>query len=116
MPLTASPQRKLTSATKPHDNGQPYERPQIILQTFQKGDRIVIQIMNNGPPISNKVSQQMFDPFFTTKPIGQGTGMGLAICYQTVVGLHKGLLDYTKTAEQKTAFTIELPIAQVTRP
>lgn len=25
--------------------------------------------------------KQMFDPFFTTKPVGQGTGMRMAIVY-----------------------------------
>lgn len=89
------------------------ETAQIILQTFQKDNRVVVQITNTGSPIPSEVSQQMFDPFFTTKPVGKGTGMGLSISYQTVVGLHKGTLEYKQTAEQKNTFTIEIPISQM---
>ncbi|MEL7141075.1 MAG: PAS domain S-box protein [Cyanobacteria bacterium J06573_11] len=91
------------------------QSPQIAIQTFQKSEHIVIQITNNGLPISQKVSQYMFDPFFTTKPIGQGTGMGLAICYQTIVGLHRGILEYRPTADHKTAFLIEIPVTQAVK-
>jgi signal transduction histidine kinase len=83
---------------------------QIVLQTFSKGEHIVIRMTNNGPPISAVTRQQIFDPFFTTKPVGKGTGMGLAISYQTIVDLHKGILEYSQTEDQKTVFTIEIPL------
>ncbi|MEL6813314.1 MAG: PAS domain S-box protein [Cyanobacteria bacterium J06598_3] len=83
---------------------------QIVLQTFQKEAYVVIRITNNGPPIPPEASQRMFDPFFTTKPVGQGTGMGLAISYQTIVDLHNGSLDYSQTPDQKTVFSLEIPI------
>ena len=90
------------------------QRPhQIVLQTFKKDERAVIQITNSGPPIPEDIAQRMFDPFFTTKSVGKGTGMGLAISYQTIVDLHKGALEYTQTAEGKTTFIIEIPISQV---
>lgn len=82
---------------------------QIVLQTFQANERVSIRITNNGPPIPESTARQMFDPFFTTKPVGKGTGMGLAISYQTIVDLHKGTLEYTQTEDQKTVFTIEIP-------
>ncbi|MEO1619736.1 MAG: ATP-binding protein [Cyanobacteria bacterium J06632_3] len=91
----------------------PAEKHQILLQTFQRDDRVVIQISNSGPPIAEETSQRMFDPFFTTKAVGKGTGMGLAISYQTVVGLHKGILEYTQTSDQKPTFVIEIPVTQV---
>ena len=64
---------------------------------------------NNGPPISSANRKRMFDSFFTTKPIGQGTGMGLAISCQTMVDLHKGTLEYSQSEEGKTVFTLEIP-------
>ena len=82
---------------------------QIVLQTFQTADSVVVQITNNGPPISKADRKRMFDPFFTTKPVGKGTGMGLAISYQTIVDLHKGSLDCAQTEEGKTVFAIGIP-------
>jgi len=83
---------------------------QIVLQTFQKEEHVVIRITNNGPPIASNTIKQIFDPFFTTKPIGTGTGMGLAESYQIIVGLHRGSLEHSQTADQKTVFTIEIPL------
>ena len=89
------------------------KRPyQIVIQTFQQGSQATVQLTNDGPPIPHNVSQQMFDPFFTTKPVGQGTGMGLAVSYQIVVGTHRGSLEYSQTADKKTVFTISIPIRQ----
>ncbi|MEL6552548.1 MAG: PAS domain S-box protein [Cyanobacteria bacterium J06621_11] len=85
---------------------------QVILQTFAKERHVVIQITNDGPPIPSQVSSRMFDPFFTTKEVGKGTGMGLAISYQTVVDLHQGTLEYKTTTDGHPAFLIEIPISQ----
>ena len=82
---------------------------QIILQTYQTANAVVVRITNNGPPISKTDKNRLFDPFFTTKPVGQGTGMGLAISYQTIVDLHKGVLEYSQSEDRKTIFTIEVP-------
>ena len=89
---------------------------QIVLQTFQRGNHVVVRITNNGPPIPKKAAQRMFDPFFTTKPVGQGTGMGLAVSYQTIVDLHKGTLEHSQTEDQKTVFTIEIPSQMPSAP
>ncbi|MEL7494593.1 MAG: ATP-binding protein, partial [Cyanobacteria bacterium J06554_11] len=94
----------------------PEDLPRIAIHTYPQAGRIIIQIMNNGSPISPQIQNRMFDPFFTTKAVGKGTGMGLSISYQTVVGLHKGLLEYSQTADGKTTFTIELPATQVDEP
>jgi two-component system, NtrC family, sensor kinase len=88
----------------------PDKHYKIALQTFQKDALVVIKITNNGPPIPVETSQRMFDPFFTTKPVGKGTGMGLAISYQTVVDLHGGTLEFSQTGDDKTVFAIEIPI------
>ena len=101
--------QSLERATASPINRQTIE-PKIVLQTFQKSDRLVIQITNSGPSIPAHISQRMFDPFFTTKAVGKGTGMGLAICYQTIVDLHKGILEHRPTADGRPTFVIEIPI------
>lgn len=74
--------------------------------------RVVIQIADNGPGMSELVRSRLFDPFFTTKPVGQGTGLGLSISYQIVVEHHHGVLTCTSIPGKGTEFWIEIPIEQ----
>ncbi|MGB3292141.1 MAG: ATP-binding protein [Phormidesmis sp.] len=73
---------------------------------------IKIVIKDNGAGIPAQTQGKIFDPFFTTKPIGCGTGMGLSISYQIVVGQHDGKLDCHSTEGEGTEFVIQLPLNQ----
>jgi signal transduction histidine kinase len=73
-------------------------------------ERVRIAIRDNGPGIPPEVQTKMFDPFFTTKPVGQGTGLGLTISYQTVVTQHHGQLKFYSEPSLGTEFIIELPV------
>jgi signal transduction histidine kinase len=84
----------------------------IEIQTHCLGDQVTIAISNNGPTIPGEIAHRLFDPFFTTKPIGQGTGMGLAVSYQ-VVEHHGGQLSLDNSRRDTanvTCFRIQLPI------
>jgi signal transduction histidine kinase len=80
----------------------------LEIQTECCGDQVTIAIANSGPVIPEAITHRLFDPFFTTKPVGQGTGMGLAVSYQ-VVEHHGGQLSLDGMAET-TCFRIQLPI------
>ena len=41
-------------------------------------------VADDGPGIDRAILDQVFDPFVTTKAAGQGTGLGLAVCYTIV--------------------------------
>ena len=84
----------------------------IITHHHSESEHIIIVIEDNGPGISESTQQKIFDPFFTTKPIGQGTGMGLAISHQIVVDKHKGQLNCYSTLGQGSKFEIILPMSQ----
>ncbi|AFY84797.1 PAS domain S-box protein [Oscillatoria acuminata] len=93
--------------------GDRQESGKIWIQTqVLPGDRIAIQIKDNGCGIAKNALPRLFDPFFTTKPIGKGTGLGLATSYQITVDRHKGGLHCTSTPGTGTEFTLELPIHQ----
>lgn len=76
---------------------------------------IQIRISNNGPQIPEDLQPRLFDPFFTTKPVGQGTGLGLAMCYQIIVETHHGILRCNSAPGHHTEFIIQIPVSQTTK-
>ncbi|MEO1399800.1 MAG: ammonium transporter [Cyanobacteria bacterium J06635_1] len=87
----------------------------ITLTTEVYPEYVTITIADNGNGIPKPAQQKIFDPFFTTKPVGQGTGMGLAISHQIVVDKHRGQLNCYSTPGQGVEFMIVLPTARSVR-
>ena len=71
-------------------------------------DYRVIRVEDTGPGIKPEVLPRLFEPFFTTKPAGEGTGMGLAMAYGTVVA-HNGWIQVQNLPEAGAAFDVILP-------
>ncbi|MDR1727096.1 MAG: response regulator [Acidobacteriota bacterium] len=70
---------------------------------------ITVEIIDDGPGISEKQQMRIFDPFFTTKEVGKGTGLGLSLSYG-MIKEHGGDI-YVKSNPGKGAhFFIEIPI------
>lgn len=90
----------------------------ITIRTSQLSDSITgdtwlrVAIADNGCGIPFKVQPKIFDPFFTTKDVGQGTGLGLAVSYYTVVNQHHGQLKFHSEPGKGAEFIVELPIEQ----
>ena len=83
----------------------------IKIQTIVIDNQYIeIAIADNGIGIAELIQQQIFNPFFTTKPVGQGTGMGMAISYQIITEGHKGKLTFASTLGKGTEFKIQIPI------
>jgi len=85
-------------------------QPQILIKTrLVENNKIEVRIRDNGTGIAPEIKDKIFDPFFTTKPVGQGTGMGLAICYQ-VVERHRGKIEVISELGEGTEFVVTLPV------
>ena len=84
-------------------------RGEITLRTRQEGERVVVQIADNGPGIPADIQDKIFDPFFTTKPPGEGTGLGLNISHNIIVQKHKGEIVVV-SQPGRTCFAVNLPI------
>ncbi|MFA9409872.1 MAG: sensor histidine kinase [Deltaproteobacteria bacterium] len=72
----------------------------------------VVQLIvaDDGPGIDRDILEQVFDPFVTTKAPGQGTGLGLAVCYTIVEGLG-GSIEAENREQGGAAFEVTLPAA-----
>ncbi|MEQ9551434.1 MAG: ATP-binding protein [Coleofasciculus sp. G3-WIS-01] len=83
---------------------------QIIIQTQHVApNQVEIKIRDTGSGIPPEIKPKIFDPFFTTKPVGQGTGMGLAISYQ-IIQKHQGKIEVISELGQGSEFVVSLPI------
>jgi signal transduction histidine kinase len=80
----------------------------ITLRTRRRGERVCIEIGDNGPGIPLDLQARVFDAFFTTKPVDQGTGLGLDIAQRIVVRHHGELRLQSQPGD--TRFQVLLPI------
>ena len=77
-----------------------------ITASIDKRERTVINVANNGEPISETGREQIFVPFYTTKGVS-GTGVGLSLCRQ-IIRLNGGTINLTSSTPETTVFTIVL--------
>jgi signal transduction histidine kinase len=70
--------------------------------------RVRIEVEDNGPGIEPRVRDTLFEPFVTTKDVGQGTGLGLAVCLG-LVEASGGSMTVEHPTEHGARFVIELP-------
>jgi PAS domain S-box-containing protein len=85
------------------------QRGEIHVTSKQEGEEAVVRITDTGPGMSPETLSRIFTPFFTTKPPGQGTGLGLTICY-AIISRHKGRIEVHSELGKGTTFTVRLPM------
>jgi signal transduction histidine kinase len=89
---------------------------QVTLTTYLAGAEVTIEVSDTGVGISPQVLPHIFDPFYTTKPIGEGTGLGLAVSCR-IVADHGGRIDVDSEVGRGSVFRVVLPIVlPVARP
>ena len=84
-------------------------QPEVTVSVSVEGDQLIISLADNGEGMTEEVKQRLFENFFTTKPIGQGTGLGMAITRDIVENKHGGKLSFESTEGQGTTFTLTIP-------
>ena len=73
-------------------------------------DYVALTVRDSGPGMDAATLERIFEPFFTTKPVGQGTGLGLAVVHG-VMRTHEGGVDVQSTPGQGSRFTLYFPVA-----
>jgi signal transduction histidine kinase len=85
------------------------EAPMIRISLVRRPDEIELRVADNGSGIPSENLSKIFDPLFTTKPIGQGTGLGLTIVHNIVVGEFGGKVEVESAPGEGSSFILRFP-------
>ncbi|MCQ2516730.1 MAG: ATP-binding protein [Saccharofermentans sp.] len=104
----------LTNAIKymPYDGKQEPDKIEITVSPV--GDRIGIEVSDNGRGVSQKDIGYLFERFFRVDTSGSrdagGSGIGLAIV-KDIIDMHDGTITVNSELYQGSSFTVMLPLA-----
>ena len=85
-------------------------QPEVSVSVEAQEGHIVITLKDNGEGMSEETKQRLFENFYTTKPVGQGTGLGMAITRDIIENKLGGQLSFDSTEGIGTTFTFIIPI------
>ena len=68
-----------------------------------------VEIEDQGCGMDAATQARLFEPFYTTRPVGQGTGLGLAVAYD-IIHRHGGRIQVRSAPGQGSAFRLVLPL------
>ena len=83
----------------------------FMIPNLIPGEYIEIKVSDTGMGIAPQNLHTIFEPYFTTKPVGEGTGMGLAVVHG-IIEKYGGKISVNSTIGKGTCFTIYLPITK----
>jgi len=87
------------------------DTPKITIRAGRDGKHWWVEVIDNGPGLSEQELSCVFDPFYTTKPVGKGTGLGLYISYDLAAD-QGGELHAANNDQGGAVFRLVLPELQ----
>lgn len=82
---------------------------ELLIKTHHDADNIYVTIKDNGTGMDEQTQKKIFEPFFTTKEVGEGTGLGMSITYNTIKK-HDGQIIVNSKLGAGTEFILQIPI------
>lgn len=73
------------------------------------GEYLLLKFSDDGCGMDEATAARIFNPFFSTKPQGEGTGLGLSVCYG-IIRKHNGQIECRSEKGVGTIFSIYLPV------
>lgn len=90
------------------------EGGEIKVSTTIVDGNVEISIADNGIGMSEQTMRKIFEPFFTTKDVGEGTGLGMSIAYNTI-RKHNGQIVVNSEVGKGTEFILKIPAVYDTK-
>ena len=103
--LRAALANLVENATEASPAGQP-----VVVGIERRGGEALVTVTDRGPGLSDEVRQRLFSPHVTTK-VG-GSGMGLFLARQLIVGMHGGRLEVGDGEGGGTVASVYLPLIE----
>lgn len=75
------------------------------------GDQAWLEVADDGPGVDPSLAERIFEPYVTTRTIGEGMGLGLAICRKILLD-HGGDLELVRDGRPGAVFRLGLPTAE----
>ena len=84
----------------------------IIVQAKEKGEVLVIEVIDAGPGITKEDLPFVFEPYYSSsKNLKQTDGLGLGLpLAKTIIELHKGKIWVKSQPNEETVFGFSIPI------
>ena len=92
-----------------HEKFGESEGGEITILTSHDEKNIFIKFKDNGAGMDAQTQKKVFEPFFTTKDVGEGTGLGMSIAYNTIKK-HNGIISVNSLPGEGTEFVLQIPI------
>jgi two-component system sensor histidine kinase KdpD len=97
------------------DNAGKYAPPGslITVKAWQEEDRVVVQVLDEGPGIPADELERVFEKFYRAGVADRrraGTGLGLAICRGFVEAMRGSISAANRTGRSGAVFTLRLPV------
>jgi signal transduction histidine kinase len=105
--VAAAKAAKNESAT---DRGADKGGGRLVVRAREAEGRVRIEVEDDGPGVAAAMRDRLFEPFATTKDVGEGTGLGLAVCRGLVESVG-GEIALDGSYEGGARFVVKLPAA-----
>jgi signal transduction histidine kinase len=80
----------------------------VTIRAKNDAGGVRIEIEDDGPGVVASVQSHLFEPFVTTKDVGDGTGLGLAVC-RGIIESAGGEIGLDRDYRAGARFVIKLP-------